>query len=201
MNWSHTVMICCIVTSFQFQRFDRDQIMWEKPKLLERKTCLCNSNIFCLCKTEKKKNSNTLQYIICLNDYFVIPVDVSFSISLGCNDVSRGEEKDWACDMALTSERSLPCVGSHKMLLPTTWALPVTVIPLIASQKGWKPFNLRVRAILQLSFSSENWQDGVMLQGSSCFLVAFHNLKCSYHQWSAALLKSPSRTPCRGQNK
>jgi len=82
-------------------------------------------------------------YIIAL---FGLSVNVSSSIFSGCNGVSRGEEKDPACDMALTSNlythepdaaQALKDRPLSSMMFPSIVALPITVIQLIMSQKGF----------------------------------------------------------------
>lgn len=83
-------------------------------------------------------------------------------LSSGVSDVSRCEEKDPACDMALTSDpwrelkgaqalkdRPLP---SHYMLLPTACVLPRHTYPTnCITRANGKPFNLCVEATSQLS--------------------------------------------------
>lgn len=127
---------------------------------------------------------------------------------LGCYKISRHEEKDSACDMALTSDlcmdRSDRSSGSERQATPLTTKrcspLPdlttVTVLPVVASYEGLhcNPCYQRVLATsllsgLETSRMGYSSGDCPAFQVTG-FHVAFHNLKCPYHQWAAALLEA-----------
>lgn len=89
---------------------------------------------------------------------------------------------------------------SYQKLLPTACALPI-IVPLTESQKGMKTLFTCVSRPPHSSLSAlrADWmgwcsKDLPAFEVAS-FLVAFHNLKCPYHQWSATLLQRHRRRP------
>lgn len=88
-------------------------------------------------------------------------------------------------DESLHSDRLIPpTITKHQMLLPTTFTLPFIVIPLIASQKGWKLFLTVCQGhlpalLLRFDKMGRCSEDRPAFEVTS-FLVAVHNFKCPY---------------------
>lgn len=130
----------------------------------------------------------------------VIPVDFLSSNSSGCSKISRGQEKDSACDLALTFD---PCLdrsdgrsGSGRQATPLTTKCCSPLPDLSMSQFSQKLHHVMECTVIPVT--SVSWPTSLLsglgtsrmgYSSGDCpafqvttFHVAFHNLKCPYHQ-------------------